>query len=124
VKTECTPKQLEFESVGQRNLVATFDADSISMESQFSLPESSFFFLYWRPVGLSALTTPSLSTPIRRTSGMDCSRSSLKVDSSVLLLKEEKMAIGHGNRTRQGRLSALVTGFESRHPGPRDARRD
>jgi hypothetical protein len=32
VKTECTPKQLEFDGVGRRRLVATFDADHISSD--------------------------------------------------------------------------------------------
>jgi hypothetical protein len=32
VKTECTPKQLEFERVGKRQLVATFDAEHISSD--------------------------------------------------------------------------------------------
>jgi hypothetical protein len=32
VKTECTPKQLEFDGVGRRKLVATFDADHISSD--------------------------------------------------------------------------------------------
>ncbi len=32
MKTECTPKQLEFDGVGRRRLVATFDADHISSD--------------------------------------------------------------------------------------------
>jgi hypothetical protein len=32
VKTECTPKSLEFERVGKRQLVATFDAEHISSD--------------------------------------------------------------------------------------------
>ncbi|WP_225414681.1 IS1380 family transposase, partial [Stigmatella hybrida] len=32
MKTECTPKQLEFDKVGQRKLVAAFDADHISSD--------------------------------------------------------------------------------------------
>ncbi len=32
MKTECTPKQLEFERVGKRQLVATFDAEHISSD--------------------------------------------------------------------------------------------
>ncbi len=32
MKTECIPKQLEFEAVGRRKLVAAFDAEHISSE--------------------------------------------------------------------------------------------
>ncbi len=37
MKTECTPKQIEFEGVGRRQLVATFDAEHISSDGGLAL---------------------------------------------------------------------------------------
>jgi hypothetical protein len=37
VKTECTPKQLEFDAVGRRKLVAAFDAEHISSDGGLAL---------------------------------------------------------------------------------------
>jgi hypothetical protein len=37
VKTECTPKQLEFDAVGRRKLVASFDAEHISSDGGLAL---------------------------------------------------------------------------------------
>lgn len=37
MKTECTPKQIEFDKVGRRQLVASFDADHISSDGGLAL---------------------------------------------------------------------------------------